>query len=203
MWMKRGVDVVVSGLALLALSPVMVAVGAMILVRDGRPIFFGQRRSGLHGEPFVLKKFRTMSTESEDPTTDAQRITKLGATLRATSLDELPTLLSVFRGDMSLVGPRPLPERYRDRYTPTQRRRLEVKPGITGLAQVRGRNLLSWEERFALDVEYVDHRSFGGDAKLLVETVRSVLRGTGVEAEGAVTMPEFWGSEGERAQDQP
>lgn len=196
-------DVVVAGAALVALSPILAVVALAILVTDGRPLLFSQRRSGLGGEVFLLQKFRTMSTESEDPTTDAQRITPLGAKLRATSLDELPTLLSVLRGDMSLVGPRPLPERYLDRYSPEQRRRLEVRPGVTGLAQVRGRNLLSWEERFELDVDYVDSCSPVGDVKLLVETVRSVVRREGVEADGAVTMPEFWGTgiEGPPAED--
>jgi lipopolysaccharide/colanic/teichoic acid biosynthesis glycosyltransferase len=163
-------------------------------VLDGRPVLFTQRRSGLNGEPFELHKFRSMSTGSDDPTTDAQRITRLGAVLRSTSLDELPTLWDVARGAMSLVGPRPLPERYLDRYTPEQRRRLEVRPGVTGLAQVRGRNLLSWEERFSLDVAYVDTWSFAGDIKLLLETFRSVVRREGIEADGAVTMPEFRGS---------
>jgi lipopolysaccharide/colanic/teichoic acid biosynthesis glycosyltransferase len=197
MWPKRLLDVVVSLTALVVLSPVMAAIALLIVVRDGRPILFSQRRSGLHGRPFMLRKYRTMSTESEDPTTDGQRITALGAKLRATSLDELPTLLNVLRGDMSLVGPRPLPERYYERYTFEQQRRLEVRPGVTGLAQVRGRNLLSWEERFELDVDYVDTRSLVGDVRLLVDTVRAVARREGIEAEGAVTMPEFFGSETE------
>jgi lipopolysaccharide/colanic/teichoic acid biosynthesis glycosyltransferase len=195
MWVKRAADLVVAAAALVVLSPVVGIVALLVLVLDGRPLLFTQRRSGQDGEPFVLHKFRTMSTESDDPTTDAQRITRLGGLLRSSSLDELPTLWDVVRGSMSLVGPRPLPERYLDRYSAEQRRRLEVRPGITGLAQVRGRNLLSWEERFALDVAYVENWSLAGDVKLLVETVRSVVRREGIEADGAVTMPEFWGSE--------
>jgi lipopolysaccharide/colanic/teichoic acid biosynthesis glycosyltransferase len=193
-WSKRLVDVVAASVGLVVLSPLLVVVAIAVLVLDGRPVLFTQRRSGLSGEPFELHKFRSMSTGSHDPTTDAQRITRLGAVLRSTSLDELPTLWDVARGAMSLVGPRPLPERYLDRYTPEQRRRLEVRPGVTGLAQVRGRNLLSWEERFSLDVAYVDTWSFAGDIKLLLETFRSVVRREGIEADGAVTMPEFRGS---------
>lgn len=194
MFVKRCFDVVVGGAIFAVLAPIVAFVGVLILLVDGRPLFFAQQRSGRGGDTFEMKKFRTMSTESEDPTTDAQRITKLGATLRSWSLDELPTLWSVVRGDMSLVGPRPLPVRYLDRYSAKQRRRLEVPPGVTGLAQVRGRNLLSWEERFELDVEYVDNRSFLGDLGVLVETARSVVAREGVEADGAVTMPEFYGS---------
>jgi lipopolysaccharide/colanic/teichoic acid biosynthesis glycosyltransferase len=139
-WSKRLVDVVAASVGLVVLSPLLVVVAIAVVVLDGRPVLFTQRRSGLNGEPFELHKFRSMSTGSDDPTTDAQRITRLGAVLRSTSLDELPTLWDVARGAMSLVGPRPLPERYLDRYTPEQRRRLEVRPGVTGLAQVRGRN---------------------------------------------------------------
>ncbi len=192
--LKRVFDVIVAGVALIVLGPVLLAIAAAIRLVDGAPIFFTQRRSGLHGEPFPLRKFRTMSTESEDPTTDAVRITKLGRLLRATSLDELPTLLSVVRGEMSLVGPRPLPERYLERYDHLQRRRLDTPPGVTGLAQVRGRNLLSWEERFRLDVEYVETRSVLGDLKLLIETVRSVARREGIDTDAGLTMPEFMGT---------
>ena len=194
--LKRATDLLAAGAALVVLSPVIAALAIAVRVADGRPLLFTQERNGLAGRPFRLIKFRTMSTESDDPTTDARRITRLGTLLRATSLDELPTLWNVVRGDMSLVGPRPLPVRYLARYTPHQRRRLEVRPGITGLAQVRGRNLLSWEERFDLDVEYIDGWSYRGDLRLLVDTVRSVLRREGVEVEGTVTMPEFWGSAG-------
>lgn len=188
---KRVIDVGLAAIAMALLSPVLMAVAALIRVIDGSPVLFAQRRSGRDGKSFTLYKFRTMSTESEDPTTDAQRITRLGARLRASSLDELPALWAVLKGDMSLVGPRPLPIRYLDRYDQTQRRRLEMPPGITGLAQVRGRNLLSWEDRFALDVHYVDTWSPWGDLRLMAETVRAVIRREGVEAAGSVTMPEF------------
>lgn len=191
---KRVIDLVAAAGALLALSPLLAVVAAAIRLLDGPPVLFAQERSGRGGVPFTLYKFRTMSTESEDPTTDAQRITRLGGRLRAWSVDELPALWAVVRGEMSLVGPRPLPVRYLERYDDTQRRRLEVPPGITGLAQVRGRNLLSWEERFALDVQYVDTRTLRGDLRILAETVRAVLRREGIEAEASVTMPEFRGS---------
>lgn len=194
MRLKRVFDVSVAGVALIVLGPVLLAIAVVIRLVDGAPVFFTQGRSGLHGEPFPLRKFRTMATGSEDPTTDSVRITKLGRMLRSTSLDELPTLLNVVRGDMSLVGPRPLPERYLERYDEQQRRRLETRPGVTGLAQVRGRNLLSWEERFRLDVEYVEFRSVLGDLKLLIETVRSVVRREGIDTDAGVTMPEFVGS---------
>ncbi len=176
---------------LVLFAPVLAVCTVSVLVIDGRPVLFSQARCGQSGRVFELRKFRTMSTGSEDPRSDAARITKLGAFLRASSLDELPTLLHVVRGEMSLVGPRPLPVRYLERYSAEQRRRLEVRPGITGLAQVRGRNKLSWDERFELDVEYVESRSFLGDLRLMVETLRSVVRREGIEAEATVTMPEF------------
>lgn len=191
---KRTLDLSVALTAIIVLSPVLLTVALLILLIDGRPILFEQQRSGHHGRPFRVRKFRTMSIGSEDPTTDARRITSLGARLRATSLDELPNLFNVLRGEMSLVGPRPLPVQYLDRYSPEQRRRLEVRPGITGLAQVRGRNQVSWEDRFRLDIEYVDNWSLRGDLRLLVETVRSVLRREGIDASDTVTMSEFRGS---------
>ena len=196
--MKRLFDLAVATAAIVVLAPVMAAVAAAILVCDGRPLFFEQVRAGKDGRSFVLRKFRTMSTESEDPTTDSERITRLGRVLRSSSLDELPTLLSVVGGDMSIVGPRPLPIRYVDRYSAEQRRRLEVRPGITGLAQVRGRNLLSWEERFELDVEYVDTRSFRCDLRIIVDTVASVAGRHGVEADTGATSEEFWPPETNR-----
>jgi lipopolysaccharide/colanic/teichoic acid biosynthesis glycosyltransferase len=200
---KRSLDVAAALIGLIATGPVLAAVAVLIRLSDGAPVLFRQERSGRDGEPFVLYKFRTMSTESEDPTTDAARITRLGAFLRATSLDELPTLWNVAVGDMSLVGPRPLPVRYLERYSPEQRRRLQVRPGITGLAQVGGRNTLSWEERFALDVTYVDERSFIGDLWILLRTLRSVVAREGVEAAANVTMAEFTGTTGSRSGGEP
>jgi lipopolysaccharide/colanic/teichoic acid biosynthesis glycosyltransferase len=193
--MKRAFDVAVASVLLLLVSPVLGVIAALIRALDGPPVLFRQRRSGLHGRSFHLRKFRTMSTESEDPTTDADRITPLGRVLRSTSLDELPTLWNVVTGDMSLVGPRPLPERYLPRYDARQRRRLDVRPGITGLAQVTGRNELSWEERFELDVEYVERAGLRTDLRILWATARSVLRREGIEAADSVTMPEFRGTD--------
>ena len=192
---KRAFDVAVASTLLVALSPLLAVLAALVRVLDGPPVLFRQRRSGQHGRSFDLCKFRTMTTESDDPTTDAQRITRLGRVLRRTSLDELPTLWNVVAGDMSLVGPRPLPERYLHRYDRRQRRRLDVRPGVTGLAQATGRNLLSWEERFELDVQYVERATLRTDLRILVDTARSVLRREGVEVVDTVTMPEFWGSE--------
>ncbi|MEZ5409758.1 MAG: sugar transferase [Acidimicrobiales bacterium] len=196
MWLKRLVDLVVAATALIALSPVIAVLAVSIRLLDGSPVLFRQLRSGRRGRPFRLYKFRTMrSADSNfDPSTDAVRITRLGRMLRSSSLDELPSLVNVILGDMSLVGPRPLPVEYLDRYSPEQRQRLEMRPGITGLAQVRGRNLLNWEDRFALDVEYVKNHSLRGDLRLLADTVRPVLLRQGVSADGEVTMTEFLGS---------
>lgn len=193
---KRVFDVVVASVVLVLTAPVQ-AVLAWLVARDlGRPVLFRQTRPGLGGRPFTLVKFRTM--RDVDPArgrvTDADRLTPFGTTLRATSLDELPTLWNVLRGEMSLVGPRPLLMQYLQRYTPEQARRHEVRPGITGLAQVTGRNRITWEAKFAADVEYVDTRSLRLDLRILVRTVTSVLRRDGIAAEGEATMPEFLGT---------
>lgn len=179
-----------SGTGLVVLS-VPMGVVALAVRRDlGSPVLFRQTRPGRGGKPFTLVKFRTMS---DGPGDDADRLTNLGRFLRSTSLDELPELWNVLRGDMSLVGPRPLLTSYLDLYTPHQARRHEVRPGITGLAQVSGRNAVSWPERFDLDVRYVDTWSLPGDIAILVRTVLSVFRRNGVSAEGHATMPEFNG----------
>jgi lipopolysaccharide/colanic/teichoic acid biosynthesis glycosyltransferase len=195
---QRTADLFVAAIVLLLLSPVLLVLGALILLGLGRPVLFRQARPGLHGRPFTLVKFRTML--DPDPAggliTDADRLTRLGRLLRATSLDELPTMWNVLRGDMSLVGPRPLLLRYLERYNPEQARRHLVRPGVTGLAQVRGRNALSWEEKFALDVWYVEHRSLRLNARICAETVLTVLRRDGIAAAGEVTMPEFLGTRG-------
>lgn len=199
---KRLLDLSCSALALAALSPVMATAAAAVRVSMGSPVFFRQQRPGLGGAPFELVKFRTMrapTANEEMFKTDAQRLTRVGRFLRSTSIDELPTLWNVVKGDMSLVGPRPLLMQYLERYTPEQARRHEVKPGITGLAQVRGRNSLSWEEKFALDVWYVDNRSFLLDLKILGLTVYKVATREGVNHPGQATMTEFLGS---RAQSQ-
>lgn len=194
---KRAFDIVASGLALLLLSPLLVATALVVGAKMGRPILFRQQRPGLHGRPFILRKFRTMR---EDPAigagvaSDAMRLTALGRFLRRTSLDELPELWNVLVGEMSLVGPRPLLMQYLDRYTAAQARRHLVRPGLTGWAQVNGRNALSWDDKFALDTWYVDNRSMALDLKILIMTVRQVMTASGISAEGAATMPEFTGS---------
>ncbi|SHG29543.1 Sugar transferase involved in LPS biosynthesis (colanic, teichoic acid) [Jatrophihabitans endophyticus] len=193
---KRVLDVVVGGTALVISAPVQAVIAVLVARRLGRPVLFRQPRPGRHGQPFTLTKFRTM--REPDPArglvTDADRMTPFGAFLRSTSLDELPTLWNVVRGDMSLVGPRPLLVRYLERYTPAQARRHEVRPGVTGLAQVSGRNLLDWEARFAADVDYVDRRSLRLDLQIVRRTLGSVLRRDGIAADGDVTMPEFDGA---------
>lgn len=192
---KRGVDIAAATAGLVALSPVLGATALAVRLSMGSPILFRQQRPGLGGQPFDMLKFRTMLPV--DPARglidDASRLTRVGAFLRSTSLDELPELINVLRGDMSLVGPRPLLMAYLDRYTPRQARRHEVRPGITGLAQVSGRNGLSWEERFELDVRYVDNWSLLADAKILLDTVLVVLKREGINAEGQATMSEFTG----------
>ena len=193
---KRGFDVLVAGLGLVVLSPVLLAVGVAIMRKMGRPVFFRQIRPGLNGRLFTLRKFRTMDPVGRGRVGDGERLTPLGAWLRKTSLDELPTLWNVLRGDMSLVGPRPLLAEYLDRYTPEQARRHEVRPGVTGLAQVSGRNALSWEEKFAYDVRYVGSRCFRLDLRILLVTVGKVLHREGVSADGHPTCPEFMGTAG-------
>ena len=191
---------IVSALAGVLTLPLTAATAAMVRLRLGRPVLFRQVCPGKDGRPFTMVKFRTML--HADPTagivTDEQRMTPLGRLLRASSLDELPTLWNVLTGDMSLVGPRPLLMSYLDRYTPEQARRHEVKPGITGWAQVNGRNAVSWEEKFAMDVWYVDHRSMRLDMKIIALTVSKVVQREGISADSHVTMPEFMGSQGHR-----
>jgi lipopolysaccharide/colanic/teichoic acid biosynthesis glycosyltransferase len=165
--------------------------------RLGAPVIHAETRAGRHGRPFVLRKFRTMTCDRDAHGAllpDEQRLTRFGRALRASSLDELPELLNVLRGEMSLVGPRPLPLRYLARYSPDQMRRLEVRPGVTGLAQTQGRNALEWSERLALDVWYVEHRSGWLDLKLLLATIRVVISASGISHPGHVTMHEFQGS---------
>jgi lipopolysaccharide/colanic/teichoic acid biosynthesis glycosyltransferase len=193
---KRTTDVVLAALALVALAPVLLAVAAAVAIALGRPVLFRQNRAGRGGEPFSVLKFRSM--RSPDPArgivSDADRLTPFGRFLRSTSLDELPSLWNVLRGDMSIVGPRPLPVAYLPRYSAEQARRHEVRPGITGLAQVCGRNSLSWEAKFALDVEYVEDMSFALDLRILCATVGVVLRRDGISAAGEATAAEFQGS---------
>ena len=191
---KRGLDVTVSAVGLVLSAPVQLVTAGIVLATDGRPVLFRQARPGKDGVVFELVKFRTMRHPDATHVSDADRLTTVGRFLRSTSLDELPTLWNVLKGDMSLVGPRPLLVEYLPRYSPEQARRHEVRPGVTGLAQVSGRNGLSWEDKFALDVEYVDQRSLGLDVSILVRTVRSVLRRQGISGQGEATMSVFAGS---------
>ena len=192
---KRVFDLLVAVPALLVSLPLQAAVAVAVVFGLGRPVIFRQTRPGLHGRPFEILKFRTMRPENPAAglLDDASRLTPLGRLLRRTSLDELPTLWNVVRGDMSLVGPRPLLMQYLDRYSPEQARRHQVRPGLTGLAQVSGRNDISWDDRLRLDVEYVCRHSLGTDLRILARTVCLVLRRTGINAAGAATMTEFLG----------
>lgn len=194
---KRLFDIVVSTFLLGILSPVMLLLAVLVRMSLGSPVIFKQVRPGLHGKPFTMYKFRTM-TDARDAhgrlLPDEQRLTKLGRFLRSTSLDELPELFNVLKGDMSLVGPRPLLMEYLPLYTPEQARRHNVRPGMTGWAQVNGRNALSWEEKFEYDVWYVDNWSFWLDIKILWMTLVAVLRREGISADGHATMPAFAGS---------
>lgn len=195
--MKRLFDIAIAGAGLLAASPLLMVVAVLVWINLGSPIFFLQTRPGLNGSPFRMVKFRTMLNAVENdgkPLPDAARLTKLGTTLRATSLDELPELWNVLKGEMSLVGPRPLLMEYLPLYSSHQSRRHEVRPGITGWAQVNGRNALTWEQKFELDIWYVDNRSFLLDLKILLGTVFAVFSRKGISNDGHATMPPFTGS---------
>lgn len=195
--MKRCIDIFAATLGLLLLSPVLMVLASLIALRLGRPVLFTQTRPGLHGKPFPMLKFRSMTSTCDangNLLPDEQRLTPFGQRLRSTSLDELPGLWAVLKGDMSLVGPRPLLMEYLPLYSPEQARRHEVRPGITGWAQVNGRNAISWEEKFALDVWYVDNQSLWLDIKILLLTVKKVLVRDGITAEGEATMSRFTGS---------
>jgi sugar transferase EpsL len=200
--LKRAFDFVAALMALLLLAPLIVGVALLVRLRLGRPVLFSQPRPGRHGRPFRMYKFRSMNSACDAQGVllpDAQRLTRFGLWLRASSLDELPGLWSVLRGDMSLVGPRPLLIQYLPRYSSRQARRHEVRPGITGWAQVNGRNAISWEEKFELDVWYVEHQSFWLDLKILWLTAARVWARKDVSAAGHATMPEFMGSEKEHS----
>ncbi|MBF4578666.1 sugar transferase [Frigoribacterium sp. VKM Ac-2530] len=193
---KRALDMTVSAVGLIVTVPVQVVLAGVIAKRLGRPVLFVQPRPGKDGKVFHLVKFRTMLPvdEARGLVSDEDRLTPFGALLRSTSLDELPTLWNVLRGDMSLVGPRPLLVRYLDRYSDRQARRHDVRPGVTGLAQINGRNAISWEDKLEMDVLYVETRSFRGDLGILVRTVARVVRRDGVTADGSATTAEFRGS---------
>lgn len=196
MW-KRILDLTIAILAALCLVPIVLLVVVLVHLTMGDDVLFRQLRPGRHGKPFILYKFRTMTLACDEDgklLPDNQRLTRLGMLLRSTSLDELPELFNVLKGDMSLVGPRPLLMQYIGRYTPEQMRRHEVKPGITGWAQINGRNALSWEDKFKLDVWYVDHQSFALDLDIIAQTIRKVLTREGISQPGRATMDEFLGS---------
>jgi lipopolysaccharide/colanic/teichoic acid biosynthesis glycosyltransferase len=194
---KRLLDLVLTIPALILLAPVLALVACLVRIKLGAPIFFRQQRSGLHGRPFLLLKFRTMTDRRDTDGNllpDAVRLTPFGQFLRSTSLDELPELINVLRGEMSLVGPRPLLMEYLDRYTSEQMRRHQVLPGISGWAQVNGRNALEWNQKFALDVWYVDHQSLRLDLKIVAITIWKILMREGISQPGQATAEEYKGS---------
>jgi sugar transferase EpsL len=194
---KRIFDIALTSIGLVLLSPLLLTVALLVRFKHGTPIFFRQQRPGKHGQPFMILKFRTM-TDGRDPEgnilPDAERLTKFGRFLRGTSLDEFPELINVLRGDMSLVGPRPLLMEYLEFYTPEQARRHEVRPGITGWAQVNGRNSITWEEKFKMDEWYIDNQNFLLDVKILWLTFFKVFRREGISHEGQATMKKFTGT---------
>jgi sugar transferase EpsL len=195
--LKRGLDVIGAGTALLLFSPLLAVIGLGVRRSVGRPVMFRQTRPGLGGVPFEMVKFRTMADTCDgagNPLPDEARLTRFGRFLRKTSFDELPELWNVLKGDMSLVGPRPLLTQYLTRYTPEQARRHEVKPGLTGWAQINGRNAISWERKFELDVWYVDHQSLALDLRIIFLTIWKTLKREGISASSHATMPEFTGS---------
>ena len=193
---KRLLDLVLTVPALIIFSPLLIVLGFLVRLKLGSPVLFRQMRPGLNEKPFVMLKFRTMSDardEHGELLPDAQRLTRFGVFLRKSSIDELPEIINVLKGDMSLVGPRPLLMQYLDRYTPEQARRHEVKPGITGWAQIHGRNALTWEEKFKLDVWYVDNWSLWLDIKIIAMTIWKILQREGISQPGQATMEEFKG----------
>ena len=200
-YIKRPQDFCCAFVAIIVLSPVIAIIALLVRLKLGTPVIFRQERPGLNGEIFTLYKFRTMTDEKDEDGNllpDETRLTQFGKMLRSTSLDELPELFNILKGDMSVVGPRPLLVRYLPLYNKYQARRHEVRPGFTGYAQVHGRNAISWEEKFDLDVEYVDHVTFLGDWKIIFQTVKTVLKREGISSESSVTMEEFTGTTEEK-----
>lgn len=191
---KRLLDITITVPLFLLLTPLQIVLAALVRCNIGAPILFTQERAGLHGQPFYLRKYRTMTVPAYKDQPDIERMTRMGNFLRSTSLDELPSLWNVIKGDMSLVGPRPLLLSYMPLYSREQARRHEVRPGITGLAQVSGRNAITWAERFRLDNEYVQNRSLALDIRILCRTIGTVATREGIAAEGSATMPRFAGN---------
>ena len=203
-YIKRPQDFLCASAALIVLSPVMAVTALLVRVKLGAPVIFRQERPGVNGKPFMLYKFRSMTDgrdENGELLSDEKRLPPFGQKLRSTSLDELPELFNIWKGDMSVVGPRPLLMRYLPRYNAHQARRNEVRPGFTGLAQVHGRNAITWEEKFDWDVEYVDNVSFLGDWRIIFQTIRTVLSHEGISSGTSVTMEEFMGSGPENGQE--
>ena len=195
---KRLLELILTAIGLLILAPVLLVLALLVRVSLGKPVLFRQQRPGLHGKPFTIYKFRTMNDARDAQghlLPDAERLTPLGRFLRSSSLDELPEIFNVLKGDMSLVGPRPLLMEYLPRYSPEQMRRHDVRPGITGWAQINGRNALTWQEKFELDVWYVEHQSLGLDLKILWLTLIKVLKREGISAEGHATLSKFMGND--------
>lgn len=196
-YFKRPMDIILSLIALIVLSPLMMIIAVLVRIKLGSPVIFKQRRPGLNEKIFTLYKFRTMTDERNENgelLPDSERLTKFGKFLRSTSLDELPELFNILKGDMSIIGPRPLLEQYLTLYNDYQKRRHEVRPGLSGLAQINGRNTISWEERFDLDVEYVDNVSFLLDIKIILLTIKKVIIREGINSENAATMEPFKGN---------
>ena len=197
-FIKRPQDILLSLMAMIVLSPVLLITAVLVRVKLGSPVIFKQERPGLNGKIFTLYKFRTMTDERDSEGNllpDEVRLTKFGKLLRSTSLDELPELLNILFGDIAVIGPRPLLVEYLPRYNAEQRRRHEVRPGLSGLAQVNGRNAISWEDKFKYDVQYVDHVTFLGDWKIIFQTILNVIKRDGINSETAATMEVFMGTE--------
>ena len=195
-YIKRILDFVLSLVALIVLSPVLLIVAILVRVKLGSPVIFKQQRPGKNEKIFTLYKFRTMTDKKDENGNllpDSERLTKFGKLLRSTSLDELPELVNILKGDMAIVGPRPLLVKYLDRYSEHQRRRHDVRPGLTGLAQVSGRNAISWEEKFDKDIEYIENITFMGDLQIVLKTIKNVIKKDGINSTTSVTMEEFMG----------
>jgi undecaprenyl phosphate N,N'-diacetylbacillosamine 1-phosphate transferase len=196
-YFKRPMDIVLSLVAMIVLSPVLILVAILVRIKLGSPILFKQKRPGLNGKIFTIYKFRTMTSEKGENgmlLADSKRLTKFGRMLRSTSVDELPELINIIKGDMSIVGPRPLLVQYLDLYDDHQKRRHEVRPGLSGYAQVNGRNAIRWEDKFNMDVEYVDNISFIGDVKIILKTIKKVFLKEDISSKSSITMEPFSGS---------